>query len=289
MALCRSVLLLLVFGVLVLLLVPAAWAASSTIASDPLAEPAWTCEVNGPAADSSDTAVDVKLASGGVTWVCGNVQTPSGMSDISLTKIVNGVKQWTKWWDSPFHRNDFVAQMALAPNGRCYTTGRSSNGHYADMVLLKWSSSGALKWARRCDGPGHKSDLARLVGVDGAGNVTISGATNTNNQGEELITRSYTAGGRVRWTWMYDDGPFQVVPADQCVLASGTVYLTAQAHSGMTALTVRLSPYGKLVWLRRYTGPDGHGAVGQAIARCPLGGVYIAGWARRTVGASTVS
>ena len=212
MALRRSVLLLLVFGVLLLLLVPAAWAAPGNNASDPLAEPAWTVEVNGPAVDSSDTAVDVKLASGGVTWVCGNVQTSSGMSDISLTKIVDGVKQWTKWWDSPFHRNDYAAKMALAPNGDVYITGSSGNGHYADMILLKWSSSGVLKWVRRYDGRGHKSDFARLVGVDGAGNVTISGTTNTDNRGEDWITVSYTAGGSVRWTWMYDDGPYQVVP-----------------------------------------------------------------------------
>ena len=292
MALRRSVLLLLVFGVLLLLLVPAAWAAPGNVASGQLAEPAWTVEVNGPAADSSDTAVDVKLASGGVTWVCGNVQTSSGMSDISLTKIVDGVKQWTKWWDSPFHRNDYAAKMALAPNGDVYTTGSSGNGHSADMILLKWSSSGVLRWVRRCDGPGHKSDFGRLVGVDRAGNVTISGTTNTNNQGDELIARSYTAGGRVRWTWMYDDGSFQVAPGGQCVLADGTVYLTGQDYLILghrltpTAFSVRLSPSGKKVWLRHYAGPDGLGAGSQAIAKCPSGGVYVAGSARKSVYAS---
>ena len=161
---CRSVVLLLVFGVLLLLLVPAAWAAPGTSARTRSRNPPWTVEVNGPAADSNDDAVDVKMASGGVTWVCGNVQTPSGMYDISLTKIVDGVKQWTKWWDSPFHRNDMAAQMALGPNGVVYTAGWSSNGHYADMILLKWSSSGVLKWVRRYDGPGHKSDFAQPGG-----------------------------------------------------------------------------------------------------------------------------
>ncbi len=288
MAACRSTVVLFVCGVLLLLIVPAVCAASGEGISGPPTEPSWTVEVNGPAADSSDEAVDVRMASGGVTWVCGNVQTPSGMYDISLTKIVDGVKRWTKWWDSPFHGNDWAASMALGPNRAVYITGRSSNGHHADMILLKWSSSGVLKWARRYDGPGHKSDGAQLVGVDGAGNVTISGWTNTNNQGNEWVVRSYTGGGRARWTWMHDEGPFQTQPADQCVLGNGTVYLTGNGARIIdhrltpTAVSARLSPNGKLVWLRRYAGPNDRGAGSLAIARCPLGGVYVAGWARTT-------
>jgi hypothetical protein len=214
------------------------------------------------------------------------------MYDISLTKIVDGAKRWTKSWDSPFHRNDMAAQMALGPNGVVYIAGWSGNGHYADMILLKWSNSGVLKWVRRCDGPGHKSDVGRLVGVDRAGNVTISGTTNTNNQGEELVARSYTAGGRVRWTWIYDDGPFQVVPGDQCVLADGTVYLTGQDYLMIshrltsTAFSARLSPSGKRVWLRHYAGPDGLGAGSRAIAKCPSGGVYVAGSTKTAVDAA---
>ena len=283
MATHRSAVVLLVSGVLLLLLAPAAAAAPGAIAADPLPQPAWTVEINGPAADSHDEAVDVKPTSGGVTWVCGNGHAPSGKSDISLTKIVDGVQQWTKWWDSPYHRSDFAAKMALAPNGDVYVTGSSSNGRHADMILLKWSSSGVLKWVRRYDGPGHKSDVARLVGVDGAGNVTISGWTNTNNQGEEWVVRSYTAGGSARWTWMHDEGPFQALPADQCVLGNGTIYLTGGStrvigsRATHIAVSARLSASGKLVWLRRYAGPNGRGATGHAIARCPLGGVYVAG------------
>jgi hypothetical protein len=285
------VLMVAVCVVLAVLCAPAALAAPGAGIPQALVEPAWTVTVDGPAADSDDHAVDVKMASGGVTWVCGNVQTPTGTFDISLTKIVNGVERWTKRWDSRFHRNDVAESMALGPNGVVYTAGRSSNGHYADMILLKWSNSGVVKWARRYDGPGHKSDAARLVGVDGAGNVTVSGWTNTNNQGNEWVVRSYTGGGSARWTWMYDEGSFQTLPADQCVLGNGTIYLTGNGYRVIgrrltsTAVSARLSPGGKLVWLRRYAGPDDRGAGSQAIARCPSGGVYVAGSARRTVSA----
>jgi len=48
----------------------------------------------------------------------------------------------------------------------------------SDIFVAKYSSSGALVWARRAGGatPGFATDNARDVAIDGAGNIYIAGS-----------------------------------------------------------------------------------------------------------------
>ena len=261
-------------------------AAPRAVINDPDATPSWWAGIAG-ALSGADSATDVVMARGDATFVCGTLQNAAGNADISVTKFLGSVKQWTRLWDGPDHLLDGADSMALSADGKwIYVTGAQMKPDgTADIVLLKRAaSSGALKWARSYDGPKHKIDVPATVGVDRSGNVVVAGISE-NASNVDLVVVSWKSSGARRWTWRYDGAGhgFDMVQ-DALVEASGTTYLTGSitlAGSAATTVTARISPAGKKVWVRTYKGPDGEGAQATALTRRPGGGVYVCGGVRR--------
>ncbi|MCX6373702.1 MAG: hypothetical protein NTX16_11625 [Actinobacteria bacterium] len=258
-----------------------AWGAGAKsphrIIFDPAATPSWTQEIHGPGA-SPDAAFDVQMAKGGVTYVAGMF----GDEDASLTKLVDGVPAWPspKTYDSPNHGPDIAMKMALGPAGSVYTAGMSvgTNGMF-DILVLKWSASGALKWARRYDGPAHGHDEPSAVVVDSSGNVTVAGASVAGATVSWVVV-SWSASGARRWTSRYAAGAgAQIFPAGLVLAGDGGVYASGGSSNATSsvALTVRYSPTGKTLWKRAYSGPEGLGAMTSAAAARPGGGVIVCG------------
>ncbi|HQK32923.1 MAG TPA: hypothetical protein PLZ92_14725 [Phycicoccus sp.] len=266
-------------SILLLFLAPSASGATKKIILDPAAEPSWQVAVNGIASRSSDAATDVIMTSGGVAWVAGAVEDQSGNHDLSLTKIVNGVRKWTKTYDA-YGGPDAARQLAVGPGGVVYTVGLSYKSGAVGLLLVKWSPGGAILWKRRYDIAAALITGTGVV-VDKAGNVTVCGYESwLMSSTGKWVMRSYTPGGALRWKWLYAPGSGgTAVPEDICVAGDGSVYATGYLdNSGVqTAMTVRVSAAGKKLWMKTYRGPDGLGATTSAIVRCPSGGVYVCG------------
>lgn len=264
-------------------------AAPRAVINDPDATPSWWTGIAG-ALSGADSATDVIMAKGDATFVCGSLQNAAGNADMSVTKFLGSVKQWTRLWDGPAHLYDGAESMTLSADGKwIYVTGvQVRPDGTTDIVLLKRSaSSGALKWARSYDGPRHKVDLPEAIGVDGSGNVVVAGVSE-NADDVDLMVLSWKSTGARRWTWRYDSaGHGFDIAQDAIVETSGTTYLTGSitlAGSAATTVTAKISPAGKKVWIRTYKGPDGEGALATAATRRPGGGVYICGGVRRVGG-----
>ena len=177
------------------------------------ATPSWTWTFHGLAA-APDAAEDVVMTKGGVTYVAGTIEGAAG-ADASLAKLVNGVPAWStpKTYDSPHHSIDTTMKMALGPGGTVYTAGMSvgANGMF-DILVVKWSSSGAVKWAKRYDGPSHGQDIPSAVVVDSAGNVTAGGYS-MGATGVDWVVVSWSASGARRWTSRYSSSsPHEMLP-----------------------------------------------------------------------------
>ena len=244
------------------------------------ATPSWSQTFHGPGA-AHDSAEDVVMAAGGVAYVTGTIG--GGGSDLSLTKLVNGVPAWPapKLYDSPYHGGDMGVAIALGPNNAIYTAGDSvgANG-LSDIVVVKWSSSGAVKWARRYDGPNHSADQATAVVVDSAGNVTVAGLE-LDAGSEDWVVVSWSSAGVRRWTSRLDSASGSAtVPTGLAVAADRSVYATGVSVSGpaYASVTARYSPSGARLWKKTYKGPAGLGAITRAAAARPGGGVYVCGF-----------
>jgi hypothetical protein len=281
--------------VLGVLLLPALCAAASApalggtprgIIFDLTATPSWMWEFHS-AGNGSDMADDVAFTASGAAYVSGSLSNDAGNRDASLMKLVDGAPAWSapKTYDSPSHKDDSAGALALGPGGVVYTAGPSvgANG-LPDMLLLKWSASGAILWARRYDGPSHAVDVPTAIGVDTAGNVTVAGVT-VDAGTEDWVVANWSPSGTRRWTSRLTSGdPHETVPMSVVIAADGSVYATGtDAHAtGASALTIRYSRSGTVLWKKTYSGPAGLGAATRSSVASPQGGVDVCGLSRGT-------
>lgn len=244
------------------------------------ADPSWTLMFANP---GDDFATDVAMTAT-VTWVCGQEATPTSGMDATLIRVVNATSvNVPHSYDGPAHLGDF--NNAVAVRGTAvYTTGSTwKTAANRDLLVARWSSAtGALKWARTWGSGGDNLDRAIDVGVDGKQNVVACG-TRRGTTEEDWVVASWSPAGKRRWVWTYN-GPADLsdMPRELWVDKAGNTYVTGIAwftSGGRRCVTVKLSPAGKRLWLKTYSGPDGAGADGRAIAACPSGGVYVGGFA----------
>jgi len=287
-------------GVLTLLLgvllIPAVYAAAPAqalghtprgIIYDLSATPSWTHEFRS-AGNGTDTADDVAITASGAAYVSGSLSNDAGNRDASLMKLVDGAPAWPapKTYDSPSHKDDSAGVMAFGPGGAVYTAGPATGANgMLDWLLLKWSASGAVQWARRYDGPTHGTDVPTAIGVDAAGNVTVAGVT-LNAGSEDWVVASWSPSGTVRWTSRLTSVDLhETAPTSVVIAADGSAYATGtdMRTTGASALTVRYSPSGKVLWKKTYSGPAGLGATTHASVASPQGGVYVCGSSAGTV------
>ena len=242
----------------------------------------WTRTFHGPGA-APDAAHDVVMTTGGVTYVAGTIEGAAGTgTNASLMKLVNGVPAWPapKTYDSPYHSMDRATEIALGPGGTVYTAGLSvgANG-MPDILVIKWSSSGAVQWAKRYDGPSHSVDEAKAMVVDSAGNVTVGGYS-VGVAGADWVVVNWSASGVRRWTSRYgSSSPHEIVPFGMVVSSDRSVYASGVSAIPPTyaAMTVKYSPSGVTLWKKTYAGPAGLGATAWAAVARPGGGVYVCG------------
>lgn len=249
---------------------------------DPDATPSWSWHSGGP---HEDRASDVVFTSDRVAYVCGAVTRADGYADATLMRFVDGEPAWSqpRSYDSRYHRDDVARHIATGPDGSLYTAGWSENEDgVLDMLLIKWSASGNVSWARRYDGPARGIDVAGPLGVDARGNVAVAGVSLSATDADWAIV-SWSSGGTRRWTYPYDGGMEQEDNVGDLLMAGdGSVYVTGAVTraSGMAAMTMRLSANGRRLWAKAYRGPEDRGAYTMSLAAAPGGGVYAGGLTR---------
>jgi len=255
--------------------------------SDPAASPSWTISIAGET-PRDDAATDVKITRDGAVYVAGSADFHTPVSNaMTLAKIVDGSLVWVKRYEGVYgqgYSGYITSKMALGPGGVVYTVGTERLIDLGDLendgmlVVVKWSSSGSVKWRRRV----MQTGVATAVGVDDRGNVTVAGRV--VGRTHEWVVASWSPSGVRRWTWRYSPWPVWGGERDGAndlhVAADGSVYVTGEARlaSGVSAaMTVKFSRSGTKLWSRTYVGVAGLGAAAYAMAPRPGGGVYVCG------------
>ncbi|HEY5387893.1 MAG TPA: hypothetical protein VIL79_08315, partial [Thermoleophilia bacterium] len=176
---------------------------------------------------------------------------------------------WTRRYSSG-NGSDVPWGMVIDHHGSVVVVGqRAASGGY-DGAVVKWSSSGVLKWKRVIRAAGK--DLFKAVAVDANDNVYVSGQLGLDRPAfARASVRSYTPAGALRWTAGARDTVRDVTYAYLVVKGSG-VYVAGQAGSGQHGAELIAAKYtvsGQRAWSgvkeRAYAG--GGSARGLAVNR----------------------
>ena len=254
----------------------------------------WEERYNGPG-NGFDGAGYIQLDSAGSVYVTGSswggwiFDGGTGFDYATLKYDTDGYLLWVRRYNSPGDTldpdtwDDHAMGLQVDGVGNVYVTGMSYGDSItgADYATLKYSPSGALLWVQRYNGPANSYDVAKAIQLDAAGNVYVTGRSNTE-AGGDYTTLKYSPAGNLIWVRRY---PGLVTcyaePYALQVDAVGNVYVTGGsfgAGTGQDYATLKYDSVGNLNWERRYNGPGNSDDIAYALQIDTGGNVYVTGF-----------
>jgi len=240
----------------------------------------WIARYNGTG-NSTDKAAALAVDGAGNVYVAGTSTGTGTYTDYATVKYnAAGVEQWARRYNGPANLYDEGKAIAFDGTSIYVTGGSMDTDLYTDIVTIKYNAAGDTQWVRCYNGAADYDDLAYVVGVDRSGNVYAAGYVSGTTTGWDYCLVKYNSAGVQQWvrTFMTNDQDYIVGLA---IDGSGNVYVTGSSGDPyfMTwdYLTIKYSPAGDTLWLRRYNGPaDGHDEA-RGIALDSSGNVYVTG------------
>jgi len=149
-----------------------------------------------------------------------------------------------------------------------------TNSSPANMLVVKYSNSGAQEWTETYDYNGE-NDEARGIATDSSGNIYVTGRGRKSGNWN-CLTLKYDSGSNLLWVATFE-GANSDAGEGVAVDASGNVYVAgASTNVDPDYLTIKYDSTGNQVWLATYesSGGDDNGA---DVALDSSGNVYVTG------------
>ena len=236
--------------------------------------------------DGAQSGVDGARA---VAAGAGRVAVTGGSADANLFSDIltvvydaTGDTLWTATFAGPDSANDHGLTAAVDAAGNVYVAGYAQFDTSGwDFVTIKYDPAGSRQWVGRYST--EFEDFASDIAVDGDGNVYVTGSTgNPYLLTWDYATVKYNASGVEQWSARYDGpGIEDDEPSGLVVDDDGNVYVTGGSlgsGTNMDYATVKYSPSGETLWVRRHDGPVNGADEATGIALAPDGSVVITGF-----------
>jgi Beta-propeller repeat len=217
----------------------------------------WLHTYDGPQ-QGPDYANDAAVDRHGNLIAVGQVDSPSTKMAV-LKYAPSGQRRWVRIYDDPASSAEAATGVAVDQAGNEYVVGTSRGATSGpDIILVKYSAAGALRWVRHYSAPGNDIDQPSGVALDAYGNVYVTGFSYASGN-YDIVTLKYDSSGHRRWVRRWD-GP---AGGDDlawaiAVTGSGTVYVAGRAggvSSGGDAVVLKYGSGGTLKWSRARSGP----------------------------------
>ncbi len=199
---------------------------------------AWTARYNGGFQDADSSPAGKRSIAMDLT---GNVYV-TGSADNGNDSDWRTIKygpDGSVIWSVPYYGPGFgfyggAVALALDAEGHVYVTGTSGYGATTDFWTIKYlASDGSVIWSVGHDSPWHAHDAPRALAVDGAGNVYVTGITQTGGDSDFYTVKQAASDGRVLWAARYtgtSGGGGADEPVAIAVDAAGDAYVTGKSR-----------------------------------------------------------
>lgn len=229
----------------------------------------WASRYNGTG-NSLDWSYAIAIDPIGNIVVTGYSTSAGTSKDYKTIKYnTSGIILWESFFNGPVNGGDYSNALAIDASGNIYVTGRVDYGTAgADIVTIKYNSSGVQQWMARYSGAGNGFDEGKTIHLLNDGGVIVGGKTTGVTSGLDFVTIKYNADGTLGWASVYNgtgNNEDYVVSAD--IDNNNNVYVTGcsiGAGSGGDLVVIKYDNTGSQLWLKRYNGAGngGDAAVG---------------------------
>ena len=194
---------------------------------------------------------------------------------------------WSRVFDGSTHFIDSPRRLGVDAAGNVYVTGWTY-GRISDwdFVVLAYDPSGALLWKRTFDR--GLIDGALDMVVDGSGYVYLTGHSQAQATGMDLLTVAYDPSGNLLWERRVDGpgggddhGLALELDGSGRILVTGSVALTG---SGSAYATICYDLAGTTLWTRLYDASSGDDTPSD-LALDGQGNVFVTGSCEESAGA----
>lgn len=226
-----------------------------------------------------DRTAGVAVDSLGNLYIVGDRQTASG-TDIVLLKYSNlGTLLWTRIYNGPQGKPDSGYSVATDGQNNVLVAGNIGKNNMSDAVLLKYSASGSLLFARTYSQTEPSLDGFTHVAVDSAANSYVAGTTRRfgSTTALDTVLRKYSPSGAILWTRLFTSAGESNDRPRALVMGPGGTPVVAIASSGGFERTyvLKLNPSTGASTFQKLHGTSSVQAIFGGLSLAPNGDVAL--------------
>lgn len=211
------------------------------------------------------------------------VLRPEGLPQSTSSTVDSVLASWVNHYSSGLAPStDAAVVVTCDAAGNVYVAGYTTGIFTgSDYLTIKYNSAGVQQWVATYSGPGNDYDAASSIGVDGAGNVYVTGSSFGVNTEEDYATIKYSPAGQELWVARYDGTGNDYDAASALKVDNGGNVVVTGVSQGVTSdgdyVTIKYTSTGTEFWVRRYDGTGNDFDIPAGLGIDLSGSIYVSG------------